>query len=717
MAEAKKRKVTSADWNKVEKHIKDVYQARKTSNFRQNHERIWREVDRQVSMKAMEKLSANGRPMQNDWHSAIELGELSKASEIITSDVMRIMFPADRFWFKPHVELQWPMDEQTGRPTLDEKKQEMADGLLRSLMSQQHKDFGFKARFRLSVKESLHHGSFVAEARFDNEMMVKEGDKVRFFGAPVWVPYSMWNAYPDPSPSVIGTNMFYTGSMILVEYLPLWKLKKMATGEGWMQDRIKKIEKRSNKNKDDDTEDVELVKYKGDISIERGDGDIFLPNSEVILANDKLVYWKEADLPYPNVIFAGYERQDVRDPYYTSPIIKQSPIQKMTTTVANKFLDATALKVEPPIEYDSNDPDYAANGGPIIAPGTSTGTRSMGQGMRQLDIGDPRFALDAFTLGIRQMQEGLGVSALRAGVRESDRETATSANLANQGAEVRTMEFISQLEAQALMPFLYMQHDLNRDQMQEYSFYNDEMHTPDFIRARNNDIQANAHFEVVGSRGLLGEEQRARRLAETTAFFSSNPLFAPRLAVTEIMLETYRDAGKKNQEEWVKAEEGGPEIPPQVQQAMEQMQQAVQQLQQENQQLKQKTQVEMAKLDADNKQFIANLQKEREEFQKDFALRVAEFRLEAAQAAGQENRERMQSVVSINAGDEIGKVAQNLQQLATNQSDVLMQVVQKVSEIGNVSDAANKMLEAANEMSKPRRKMKVKRTQEGYEVE
>lgn len=708
MAEPKKRKVTKTDWDRVEKHVKDVYQARKTSTFRKNHEQIWKEVDRQIEMRPMKRMSASGKPLENSWHSAIELGELAKASEIIASDVMRIMFPADRFWFRPHVELNWPLDPNTGRKQINSEKQEIADGLLRSLMMQQQKDFGFKARFRLSVKEALHHGSFVAETRFDRELMVKDGDKTRVIGAPVWTPYSMWNSFPDPSPSVIGTNMFYTGSMILVEYVPMWKLKKMASGEGWMPERIKKIEKRNNKNKDDDTDDVELVKYKGDISIERGDGDIFLPNSEVILANDKLVYWSQAKLPYPNVIFAGYERQDVRDPYYTSPIIKQSPIQKMTTTVANKFLDATSLKVEPPIEYDSNDPDYAANGGPIIAPGSSSGTRSMGKGFTTLDIGDPRFALDAFTMGMRQMQEGLGVSALRAGVREADRETATSANLANQGAEVRTMEFISQLEPQALLPFLYMQHDLNRMDMEEYSFYNDEMHTPDFIRATKNDIQANAHFEVVGSRGLLGEEQRARRLAETTAFFSSNPLFAQKLAVTDIMLETYRDAGKKNPEEWVMTDEK-PQIPPEVQQAVQEMQQTVQQLQQENEQLKQKTQVEMAKLDADNKQFIANLQKEREEFQKDFALRVAEFKLEAAQAAGQENRERMQSVVSINAGDEIGKVAQNLQQLATNQSEALMTAAEMITE------ASKTITEATKE--KPRKKMKVKRTPDGYEVE
>lgn len=639
MVEPKKRKVTSSDWNKVEKFVKDEHEARKTSKFRRENERIWKEVDRQITMEPMKKMGTDGREMKNSWHSALELGELSKASEILTSDVMRIIFSTQ--WFQPHVELDFPLDEQTGKRKIDDDKQKIADGLLRSLMVQQHKDFGLKARFRLSVKESLHHGSFVAETRFENELMVKDGDRVKLIGAPVWVPYSMWNAYPDPSPSVIGTNTFYTGAMILVEYMPLWKLKKRATGEGWIQERLKKVEKKSNKNGETDTEDLELIKYKGDISIERSDGDIFLPNSEVILANGKLVYYSANELPYPNVIYSGYERQDVRDPYYTSPIIKLSPTQKFTTIVTNKFVDAMALKVEPPAEYDSNDPDYAANGGPDLTPGSKTGTRSMGQGFKTLDIGDPRFALDAITMGMRQLQEGLGVSSNRSGVRDADRETATAANLANQGAEVRTIEFVSQLEPQGLLPFLYMQHELNRMKMKEYSFYNDEMHTPDFIRATNKDIQANAHFEIVGSKGLLGEEQRRTRLAQTVAFLSGNPLFATKLKTSDIALDMLRDAGKKNPEEWV--EENEPEIPPQlqmkmqeVQQQMQQMQQMIQQLQGENQQLKSGLQVKMAQIQATQASKEADLR-----------IKAAELQLRESEAKASQGHDQATLLANI----------------------------------------------------------------------
>lgn len=633
MVEPKKRKVTRTDWDKVEKYVSNELEARKTSKFRKAHEVIWKEVDRQIKMEPMQKKGTNGQVIKS-WHSALELGDLSTASEILTSDVMRIIFSNQ--WFKPHVELDFPLNPETGKPSADNDKQKIADGLLRSLMIQQHKDFGLKARFRLSVKESLHHGSFVAEARFDREMMVKDGDRVKTLGAPVWVPYSMWNAYPDPSPSIVGTNTFYTGSMILVEYLPMWKFKKRANGDGWIQERVKKVERRGNRVGDEETEDVELVKFKGDLSIERSDGDIFLPNSEVILANGKLVYYAPNELPYPNVIFSGYERQDVRDPYYTSPIIKLSPTHKITTIVANKFLDATALKVEPPVEYDSNDPDYAANDGPDLSPGSKSGTRSMGQGFKTLDIGDPRFALDAYTLGMQQLKEGLGVSSNRAGVRDQDRETATSANLANQGAEVRTIEFVSQLEPQGLLPFLYMQHELNRMHMKEYSFYNDEMNTPDFIRATNKDIQANAHFEIVGSKGLLGEEQRRTRVAQSVAFFSGNPLFAGKLNAEAIMLDELRDAGKKNPEEWVKVGDKGPQIPPQVQQQMQEMQKALQQLSQENQQLKSGLQVK-----------ILEIKSRQAEAQAKNALKAADLKVKEAIAQKSEQSDRAEMLANI----------------------------------------------------------------------
>ena len=611
----KRRRIMEKDFDKVESFIKSELESRSKSPFRRKHEQKWKEVDRQIAMESMARVSPDGRPIKGDWQSALELGELSKASEIITADVMRIAFSKPTF-FEPHVELEGMMNPQTGKYVIPEGEQEKADGLLRALMVQQHKDFGFQDRFELSVKEALHHGGFVAEIRWE-QLMFSDGAKIKTVGSPVWVPYSMWNAYPDPSPSIIGTNLFYTGSMILVEYMPLHKLKRMS-GKGWMPNRIKQVKKEEHKDKDNETQDVKLVKFYGDLCIERQDGDIYLPNMKVICANGKLVYAEVNDLPYPSVVYSGYERQDVRDPYYTSPIIKQSPMQKFTSVMANKFKDAIDLRTRPPVEYDANDPDYVANGGPDLSPGSKNPTRSMGKGFKTLEVGDPTAALSGMQFGFRQLQEGLGVSSLRQGSGASDRQTATEAKIMEQGSEVRTIDFISKLERQAIKPYIYMQHALNRKYLKEYEAYSDEMKTPDFVRFTQKDIDVSAHFDVVGAKGILGEQQRQQQITQVVAFLSSNPIFAPVIAknAERISQDLLRDAGKKNPEEWAGAEQG-PQIPPELMARMQQMQQTMAAMQQELLKARQGNEVKMAELkikaDQANREFQMDMMRLRQE--------------------------------------------------------------------------------------------------------
>lgn len=585
----KKRKIRKEDWDEVQTFVKKELDNRRTSEFRKSHEKIWKEVDRQIKMQPMVRLNEVGQKMPPSWNSAFELGELSKASEIICADVMRIMFPED--WFLAHVDLEKTIGPD-GQPISDPDRQELVDGLLRSLMVQQQEDFGFKERFEMSVKEALHHGSFVAEVLWDSEMQIMDGDKVKTMTAPTWIPHSMWNCYPDPSPRIIGTNLFYTGSMLIVSYMPMYKLKRMS-GDGWMQSKFDEVPKTPpTRSTDGNTEtkkaekddDVELATYYGDVVITRADGDdIYLPNSKVVVANGVIVYYKSNDLPYPSVIHGGYEKQDVRDPYFMSPIIKQSPIQKLTTIIANKFVDAISLKVEPPGWYNANDPQLIANGGPTIAPGVMTGTRGTSD-IKFLDVGDPTWALQGMEMGLRQLQEGTGVSAIRSAVPSADRQTATEVNKTEQAAEVRTVDFIAKLNAK-VNSFLYMQHHLNVKYLKEYTFYNNNVNSPDFIRVtkKQMDFVKTAHFDVVGARGVLGEDRRHDRTAAVTAFLSGNPLFIPLLKPDVIALDAYKNAGNKNPEKFINP----PDQAKQIQQAAQQLaQQQVQPLQLELQQTK-----------------------------------------------------------------------------------------------------------------------------------
>jgi len=656
LVEPKKRRISSKDWDEVESFVNDELDKREKSEFRREHEKIWKEVDRQLQMREMKRVTADGKPVKWSWQNAMELGELAKASEIICADVMRIMFPS-KMWFEPHAQIKWPTNPQTGGPQIDEKRQKMTDGLIRNLMTQQHKDFGFKERFQLSVKEALAHGSFVAECRWQKSVMVKEGT-IKEVAAPVWVPYSMWNAYPDPSSFVIGGEVFYPGSMIVKEFCTLARFKQMAKDSGWMMDRVKKVDKSNAENKENRTDEVTLVKYCGDVFIERTDGDIYLPNSKVVLANNILVYWEEESLPYSPFIYGGYERADVRDPLYTSPIIKQSPMQKGATIVFNKFLDAVALKVEPPVEYDGNDPDYVATDGPVIAPGSKNPRKSGGKAFEALDIGDPRYASEGMQYLFRQLQEGLGVSSLRTGVQSSDRQTATEAQLLSQGSEVRTMDFIASLERK-LPAFLYMQHELNRTKMSSYSFYNDVQEMPDYITVTKNDIKGDVVFEVVGAKGVLGEKERTQKLSAAVAFFSQSPLFAPKLKVDQVMQDMLADAGKKNPEEWVKVGND-----PQADAEKQQMVQIIQQLQQELKDAQQGVAVDMKKIEA----------------------QMMKWQADAANKQAQSEIERMRLVKEV-AND---RASQNIAtaELKQNQIDKLIQI----EKIQADADAKNKKI-------------------------
>jgi hypothetical protein len=73
--------------------------------------------------------------------------------------------------------------------------------------------------------------------------------------------------------------------------MPRYKVLQLS-GEGYMNIDPNKIPKRTNKNKDVDTEDVELVTYYGDLNIEREDGDIYLPNSKCMTANGTIIYYR-----------------------------------------------------------------------------------------------------------------------------------------------------------------------------------------------------------------------------------------------------------------------------------------------------------------------------------------------------------------------------------------------------------------------------------------
>ncbi len=205
-------------------------------------------------------------------------------------------------------------------------------------------------------------------------------------------------------------------------------------------------------------------------------------------------------------------------------------------------MDGVELHIEPPIVYDGNDPDFVLNGGPVIAPGVKVSTKGTAS-FKEIQIGDLKTPLEALQLCLGEMKEKLG----RPGKDVGDRATKAEVVKSSQDQEVSLVRFIGRFE-NSLRAFLYMQHAFNLRELKECSFYSPEMSDPDFIRIKKDDLPRSVHFEVVGSRGVLGEEERSQKMTQVTAFASGNPLFAPLLNASALLTKMYQDAGVKNAE-------------------------------------------------------------------------------------------------------------------------------------------------------------------------
>ena len=630
-----KKRITKKDWKNVEDFITDELSTREGSKARKRHSKIWEVVDRQVAMEPMSRVKRDPKA-QADWRNAIELGELSRASEVITADVRRLTFPQTRSWFEAHI--------QAGEDVVQQKR---LDGRLRAMMTQQHIDFGFKSRIDLSVKEALHHGSYVATCDWEHSIQVSGGTGVSSLAAPVWTPHSMWNCFPDPSAGA--NNTFYQGDMIIKSYKPLHQVKKMVSeNTEYPFFNLSKIEKKTNKKENsDDTEDIELVWYYGDVVMPRQGQDILLLNSRAILANGKIIHYQPNPNPYPSIIYNGWERLDVRDPYYVSPLVKFSVNQTIGSVLANRLLDAVDLKTEPPVSYDGNDPDMQLNGGPDLSPGAKNASK-YGAKVEVINVGDPGTALAGLQFVIQQIEAGTKVDRVRSGVSPGTEQTATEVIKTSQNSELSTIDFVDKHESHGLRPYLYMQNDYNRARLNDYKFYNQELDSPDFEVMKKSEIPKNVHFEIVGSKGLLDEERRQAQTSQVAAFWvKTNPQL---LKMEELAMEMFRDAGNKNPERFLNVGDEADQMKQQMQQAIEQIQQAAQQQIQALSEELQKLDEQLSNETVKAQRFqIDNEQKDVEKAKKDVQIQslIEQIKLIKADAAVAQMNEFSEALINM----------------------------------------------------------------------
>ena len=574
---AKKRRFLSSDYDYIADYVKQQLGERRGLDHRQRHEVLWKEVDRQVRMEPMERTTKGTNP-EDEWRNALELGDLSTACEVLAADALRLIFPQDRAWMQPHIEieedrLQARDEVETGKKMSKKRLREIqkrADAELRALMTQQHADFGLRSRVELSIKDALKHGSFVAEILWQENQKYKMGGVFESMAAPVWTPHSMWDCYPETLE--LGTDLLYQGSMIICS---------QKTGEWIMRQKnfinLSTFQKRNTKP----SNPVEIMTYYGDITVKRKTDDIFLPNMRIRVAEGTVI--QAEPMNNISIVYGGYDRVDVKDPYFMSPLVKHSANSKLVTLIANKFLDNVELKLEPPIVYNGNDAQLVAQGGPRTYPGAKSPTKGGAQDFKQVDIGDPSWAIPAVQFFKAEIQEGTGVSSPRAGAqRQADRVTATQIEQEAQGSEIRTIDFVGKME-KGIKAYLYIQHELNKDKLNKYKFYNPEMGMKDFDTVSKADLPRNVHFEVIGSKGVLMERRRSEATSAVTAFLLGNEMTAGIVNTENVAKQMYLDAGNKTPEMLLNVGDENDKLQRAIQEVQAKAEEVIAQMQQEMQ--------------------------------------------------------------------------------------------------------------------------------------
>jgi hypothetical protein len=271
-----------------------------------------------------------------------------------------------------------------------------------------------------------------------------------------------------------------------------------------------------------------------------------------------------------------------------------SPTQKVATVLTNKYIDAVHLETEPPTVFDGNDSDLMNQGGPKIQPATNTPTKNLAN-FKIIEVASSQPALQGIQFHMNELQKGTGVDAIRSGMTASTEQTATEVERTHQGSQIRTVDFLDKHEKQGLRPWLYLQHEMNKVSLKDYEFYNPEMMQPDFEMASKDELPKKVHFEVVGSRGLLEEDQRQAKTMAVTKFLVEIGR-GQDLNMQAIEKQFFADAGNKNPGRFlnISDKEGMANNLQQAEQQLDEAMAQVEKLQQENQQLQSQEQSRIA---------------------------------------------------------------------------------------------------------------------------
>lgn len=540
-----KRRFDARDWDFICESIISIYEVRKRK--RDDRERQWKEVDRQVAMipDVAFKMTTNSTgAMVPDprmaWMAEMELPLQAQALEVLTADARRMEFANP--WFRAHAELTDEYLEKVDFQSLikgDEAEvpsqinQDNADKLVEGFLTHYFNQNDLVTRMDRVNAEAFKYGMGVARARMETKSVyiheargvVKETQKI-----PVLVPVSIRKLYLDePLPSMHSAHVLGESHIaedhIRYENLALAANKGSTDPDdpdgGWMPDAMKGIEP-------DGDGYVHVLEMEGDIVVPRKTTrSIVIPGgiaTVVIGGKTKsgdvtrgVIRFRYRKYPFSSYLLFPYHYEDVTDPYPTSPLMKGRTVQIMAVGALNRLMDSAALKNRPPVAYDRSDTFFAQTGGPEIFPGALWGSNDPNSIKAHNEIGgDPSALASIFTIAVNLYSELTGVLPARLGAQTISHTTAFAKDAELQRGAVRTVDFVNQSGQGPLTRWLDMAYVMGRDALgsrEQISFFIDAY--GGFVEVNKAQLPERATFEWFGAGGPAEERQKKRDRIES----------------------------------------------------------------------------------------------------------------------------------------------------------------------------------------------------------
>lgn len=470
----------------------------------------WDEVDRQLAMTpelSHKKNADNSVDNARAWMPETELPLQSQTLEMLVSDARRMLFPRGRDWFIARAAItndyldafakaESPIVRETGR-FQGSINQDNADRLAQASLAHFHRQYDFRSHVDLINAESFSYGFGAGRVRKVRKSILGHTlkGKQREIKIPMLVPVSCRNLHLDDSAHAIMHEGYILGPNTLQDRkIKLADLMAAAKDDdSYIKSQISILEK-------DAAGEVMLVELEGDLVYETSSSTIIVRNVCLTAALGKgknnygLIRHQESE--GSTYIIFNYHLESTVARYATSPLLKGAPVNRIAAQLMNRLIESGQLKIQPPISYSKDDPEFAATGGPVVQPGAQWESTD-GVDVHADVGGDPSAFFNIFGGMASMYADVTGVNPPRLGAQTKSHTTAFAKDAELSQGAIRTVDYVDSILEGPLPRFLEMEYHMALRDWKKQVVYVDAWN--EFVELERAHLPDIALFKALGA--------------------------------------------------------------------------------------------------------------------------------------------------------------------------------------------------------------------------